>query len=649
MADIQTPDSIGALPRSRTELVPGAKSLSVYQGGTRNDVAEPAQTNSYSQLGAALSTFAGSTGVELTKAAATAKAEDDLIAGQAASDQMQKRNIRSLSEAAAKGIIPAGANPAFLQATREQNLMYVADKRRLSLATAYASPEAASVRDSSDPAVFNAFVQKHDATFDKAYLLDAGGAPIYSDLDFHRAQYGPKAAHATNQLYGQHLSYRISENEKAAEETAGLRTSQAIADGLDYGHSHAQIAANIGAIYRDPQTGLVTHGMDASKQTQMTVDSIVAAAVERKDASVLDILSVSKTNGNSTLAGTTPAKKAVQPARQLIANLVWQEQERNRVQAERRGAGVGTFPEAEARAKEIRDRSEQEYMVKVKQLSHQGITLDKAVQAEPEQAAIMKHLANGSSAFDEEVIGHLKNLTAIDHVAGQQMMTFVQTQQAKQKSAVDESSTLHTYTRLRADLSNDPSKFDRGRIVQEANQGHLTAGQVSSLYENAESAAKAHAEFPVLQSDLIKTMRTDIRAASMTSQLDEFGSGRLRADAATNEFNDIVLDFVKTHPTAGAYEISKAMRPELERLSRRHNPELDQTMTQTESKAANEQLHQEQAQAKAQREADFANPRANNDPLRAAIRKEFADRYPNQSQLNDVVETVYAHRHKGKK
>ena len=570
MADITTPDSVFSQDyRTRSNLQPAAHPVSVYQGGTRDDVAEPIQTNSYSQQGDALTKFAGTTGLELTKAAAKQRAEDDLVAGQAASEKMQKANVQKLDEAVSRGIIPAGASPAFLQSLRENQLAYASDKRKASLATAYAAPEQADLRASSDPAKFNAFIAKHDEEFDKTHLLDEHGAPRYTDLDMHRAQYDEKARVATNALYGQHLSYRISENEKDAEEVAGLRTTQAITEGLDSGHSHAQIAANIGSIYRDPQTGLVIHGMQASKQSQITTDAVVSAAVERRDAKVLDLLQETKTNGNSTLAGTTYAKKQVETARLHIANETWMEGERSRIQAERRGAGIQSDPEAEARAKETRDRNESEYAVKVKQLAHQGSSLDKAVQAEPEQSAIMKHLANGSSAFDPEVIGHLKNLVKIDPTAGQQMLTFIQTQQAKQKSAVDEQSTLHTYTRLRADLSNDPATFNRGRIIQEANQGHLTAGQVSSLYENAEAATKAHSDFPVLQSELIKTMRTDIRAASMTNPLDEFGSGRLRADAAANEFNDLVLDFVKTHPTAGAFEISKAMRPEVERLLHR--------------------------------------------------------------------------------
>src|SRR5207249_2560371 len=82
--------------------------------------------------------------------------------------------------------------------------------------------------------------------------------------------------------------------------------------------------------------------------------------------------------------------------------------------------------------------------------------------------------------------------------------------------------------------------------------------------------------------ETIKQMRTDIRAASMKNQFDEFGEGRLRADSATNEFNDLVLDYVKSHPQAGPYEVSKAMRPEVERLARKHNSELDQSIVQTE-------------------------------------------------------------------
>ena len=637
MADLTTPDSVFSQDyRTRSNLQPAAHPVSVYQGGTRDGVAEPVQTNSYAQLGSALEKFAGGTGVQLTTAIGKKQAEDDLVAGQAASERMQKENVKQIDEAVRLKIIPQGASPVYLQALAENHLAYAADKKRQSLNAAYWSPENADLRASNDSSKFHEFVTKHNAEFDQSTLLDKHGAPMYSDLDMHRAKYADKTREAVNSVYGQHLQYRVSENERAGEEVAGLRTAQAITEGLDSGHSHAQIAANIGSIYRDPQTGLVIHGMQASKQSQITTDAVVSAAVERRDAKVLDLLQETKTNGNSTLAGTTYAKKQVETARLHIANETWMEGERSRIQAERRGAGIQSDPEAEARAKETRDRNESEYAVKVKQLAHQGSSLDKAVQAEPEQSAIMKHLANGSSAFDPEVIGHLKNLVKIDPTAGQQMLTFIQTQQAKQKSAVDEQSTLHTYTRLRADLSNDPATFNRGRIIQEANQGHLTAGQVSSLYENAEAATKAHSDFPVLQSELIKTMRTDIRAASMTNPLDEFGSGRLRADAAANEFNDLVLDFVKTHPTAGAYEISKAMRPEVERLARKHNAELDTNITRDETKSKKDQLHHEQSARKAELEKSFSQDNAERDTLRGQL----SARYPNKQQLETVIDQI---------
>ena len=645
MADITTPDSVFNQDyRTRSNLQPAAHPISVYQGATRADVAAAPQGNQYSQLGHALEKFTAGAGIMLTRDAAERQAKADLVAGKAASERMQKANVKQIDEAVQRKIIPVGASPVYLQALAENQLAYAADKKRQSLNEAYWSPENADLRASNDASKFNGFVNKHNAEFDQSTLLDKNGAPMYSDLDMHRSKYADKTREAVNSAYSDHLKYRVSENERAGEEIAGLRATKALSDGLDAGHDHATIAANIGSIFRDENTGLVIHGMKASKQTEITVDAVIDAAVERRDPKVLDMLGSMKTDGNSTLAGTSYAKKKVETARLHIANETWMEGERSRIQAERRGAGVATDPEAEAREKETRDRNEAEYAVKVKQLAHQGSSLDKAVQAEPEQAAIMKHLANGSSAFDPEVIGHLKNLAKIDPTAGQQMMTFVQTQQAKQKSAVDEQSTLHTFTRLRADLSNDPSKFDRGRIIQEANQGHLTAGQVSSLYENAEAATKAYSDFPVLQSELIKTMRTDIRAASMTNPLDEFGSGRLRADAAANEFNDLVLDYVKTHPTAGAYEISKAMRPEVERLARRHNAELDTNITRDETKAKNDQLHAEQDRAKTEREQSFLKDSTERDTLRGQL----STRYPNKRQLETVIDQILANK-QGKK
>ena len=544
-----------------------------------------------------------------------------MLAGEAKSRELQAKHITRIDEAGKAGALPLGASPVYKDAVREHQLGAAADRRKQTLSEAYYNTdEGAAVRNSDKVEDFNAFVAKFNANYDLGVLHDAAGEKVYTDLDIHRSKYADRAEQDTNSLYREHLHYRVAETEKLAEETAGLRTTRAIEAGLDAGESHATIAATIGKLFRDPVTGLVTHGMKPSRQSEITVDAVVDAAMARNDIKILGMLdSVSTHAPGMLLSGTSYARKKVEAARSHITQEVWMEGERNRTMAERRGAGIATDPEAEQRAKETRERHEAEYSVKVKQLAQTSNALDRAAQAEPEQAAIIQHLANGASAFDHEVVGHMKNLAKVDPTAGQHMMVFLQGQQLKQKTANDEKATLSTYTRLRADLSNDPSKFDRGRIILESNRGNLTAGQVSSLFENAESQGKAAREFPILQSDLIKAMRTDIRAASMTNPLDEFGAGRLRADAASSEFNDLVLDYVRTHPEAGAYEISKAMRPEVERLARRHNAELNQTMTQTETKAANDKLHAEQAAAKVKRETEYAQP---SQPLTTAQKRE---------------------------
>src|SRR5437016_10014211 len=165
MADIQTPDSIDQFRTNRTKLEPGARNVSVYQGGTKADVPEPPQTNSYSQLGDALSKFAGTTGVALTGYATKIREENDLIAGKAASEAMQKKNIQGIDEAVKQGLFPAGASPVFLQALRENQLGYAADKQRQSLQAAYWSDENADLRASNDPEKFNAFVKQHNESF----------------------------------------------------------------------------------------------------------------------------------------------------------------------------------------------------------------------------------------------------------------------------------------------------------------------------------------------------------------------------------------------------------------------------------------------------------------------------------------------------
>jgi hypothetical protein len=575
--NLSVPDSIKNQNfRVSTNLEPAANPISVYAAPTPRDMAPPPQQNALGQLAHGLSVLQPTLqhfAIEEQKK----REDEDLIAGKAASEEMQKRNVTDINEAVKQGIIKAGQSPVFLQSLRENQLAHSLDRHEKEIRAAYWSDDNADLRASNDMTRFDEFVAKHREGFDNEIQGQ------YTTLDMARAKYAERTRDVAQSLYSEHLQYRIGENEKAGEEVAGLRTTDAINKGLDNGWDHKQIADTVNAIYRDPNTGLVTAGMKGSKQSQLTVDAVVGIAIERRDPKVLGILDQASTSSpGNLLSGTQYAKKAIEAAKLHITQEVYMEQERSRQAAERRGAGIATDPEVEARAKETRDRNEAEYALKVKQMSHAGSVLDKAVQAEPEQSAIMKHLANGSSAFDPEVIDHMKKLADIDPSAYQQMATYVQGQQLKQKTEGDAKVQLQTYSQLRSDLSSDPSKFDRGRIIAAANQGHLTAGQVSSLYDDADKQAAAFKEFPILQSSLVTQMRTDLRAATMKSPMDEFGEGRLRADKAGNEFNDMVLDYVKTHPQAGAYEISKAMRPEVERLSRLNNQELGQSMAQAE-------------------------------------------------------------------
>jgi hypothetical protein len=602
MANIPTPDSIDS---TKTKLQTAARRVGAYTTPTAVDIPEAPQTNSFNQLSAALSSIQPS----LRQAITYVETEQTEADKAAAIIQSEKDHAETVKGINARNI-PDGARPTYLHAYQVNRSKLNAERGVQLERESYYSPENAELRASDDPNAMADFHAKFKEGYDKAVGLDT-----YSDLERAKSKYGETLAAGFQSLNLAHLSYRVGEREKLGEQTVGNLMVTRIESMTSGKQPHEWDKASIGKMLTDvgynQTTGQVTYGgMDGSKFSKTMTDSIVATAVSQGDASILEIAEHIQTSPGSYLAGTKYHREKSAAARDHIATSRWHEDERERIKSERRGAGIESNAEAEARSAETRARHEAEYVQREKQLKAQGRALDRSELVDLEATAIMKLHSVDGDMHSTEVVGHMKNLARIDPQAYQHMETFLQRSRSKQEGDASD----RMYTNLRADLSNDPAKFDKSRIVAASNAGQLTSGQVSSLFDDAERSQKAAKEYPVLHSALINGLRSDLKGAIGTNPLSEFGEGRLQQNKGAAELNGLAVSFMQSHPEASEWELHQALEPHIERISRKYNKDLDKELTdaktdeETKLQVAKAERQQREIQWADQQEAAGKKP-----------------------------------------
>jgi hypothetical protein len=597
MANIPTPDSIDS---TKTKLQTAARRVGTYTTPTAVDIPEAPQTNSFNQLSAALSSIQPS----LRQAITYVETEQTEADKAAAIIQSEKDHAETVKGINARNI-PDGARPTYLHAYQVNRSKLNAERGVQLMREEYYSPENAALRADDNPEAMSEFQMKFREKYDKAVGLDT-----YSDLERAKSKYGETLAAGFQSLNLAHLSYRVGEREKLGEQTVGnlmvTRIESATAGKQPHEWDKAAIGKLLADVGYNQTTGQVTYGgMDGSKFSKTMTDSIVATAVSQGDASILEIAEHIQTSPGSYLAGTKYHREKSAAARDHIATSRWHEDERERMKAERRGAGVESNAEAEARAAQTYERLEQEHVLREKQMKSQGRALEKAELVEIETRAIMELHAVAGDLHSPQVIGRMKNLSKIDSSAYSTMETFLQRARAHQEGEASDK----TYTELRASLSSDPEKFDPMRIVQASNANKLTSGQVSSLFDDHDRARKASKESPILHTPFVNELRADLRGIIGTNPLGEVGEGRNQQNKAVLEFNVLLTSFMKSHPDAGEWEITQALQPHIERIGRRYNKDLNDTMTRSETKEKNDRLHEQQAAARRELEAQWAEPK----------------------------------------
>lgn len=603
---LSVPDNQGP----QVNITPKAKQIDgLYMMPTIQRIPDAPTENMAGQLANALSSIQP-TLTNVTSQMVTEEKRREEAEAYAVVQAAQAKNVEDLKEAQIKGLIPDGAAPNFIRAVHTSALKLSGERATSSLQDAYS--QADDVRNSDDPNAFDQFISKWKATRIKVDMEGEDGKPRYTAVEIHGARYYEQIDHTVAALKSQHVAHRVSEREKLATQTAG----DLVQTRLDAAFDHTvdppdfkKVAASLNAAFYDP-TGLVQYGgMRASKANEILAESIITKAISAGDESILEVAKFIGPNETASLANTKIFRDKAEAARQHIATSKWMNEERDRKRAEYKGQGLDSLEAVEARAREDRARVMEQYATEKMHREQYAKQVQKHEAVEPEIKAIIRlHAINGDTT-SKEIRDSLKVIAGADPDAYRQMVNWLQTE-GRQSKVVDEKTSLQTFTKLRAQISDDPTKFDSRLIVKEANAGHITAGQVSDLFNHVDSVKKQAREFPLMQSPLIQGLRQDLRGAVGQGPLDDFGVGRLRSDQAAAELNGLIAGYLRSHKNATEYDLYEAIQPMVEKLARKHSPDLNESLS---------------AQERAR------------DPRRTKLDEQLKEKYPNKTQRDQVI------------
>lgn len=530
-----------------------------------------------------------------------------------AAQKAQAKNVSDLKEAQRQGLIKNGAAPNFIRAWKSNVLKLSAEKAGAQLQEIYFSNDA--VRNSDDPAAFDKFVSEWRSRFDTNVLHNGipNGPPGFTAIEIHNSGYYDQLDQTVRALRAEHLRHRVAERERQATETVSnlvlQRLDSAFDTAVDTPNLKA-VAQSINDAFYHPLTGQVQYGgLQPSKANEILTEAIITKAISAGDASILEVASFLGPNEKATLANTKVFREKAEAARQHISNARWMDEERARKRAEYRGLGVENPEQVEQRAREERARIEEQYANEKLHRDQYAKQLQKHEAVEPEVKAIIKlHALNGDTT-SSEIRDHLKAIAGIDSDTYRSLTTWLQ-HEARQGKAVDEQAALREFTRMRASISDNPTKFDSREIIKAANRGLLNAGQVDQLFDLVDTAKKQAREFPVMSAPLINDMRSALKGAVLQNPMDEFGEGRLRANRAAAELNSLIAGYLRSHPKATEYELYEKLSPMVEQIARKHSPDLDQTLRSQE---------------------------AARDPRRTELEAQLKERYPNKAQRDQII------------
>jgi hypothetical protein len=633
MANTQTPDSIGALPRSRTELIPGAQGVSVYQGGTRADVAEPPQDNRYKQLGAALSHFSANTGVDLVqqaykKDAAIAEAEGALKARELAKNNA----LQNLNDAVSKGLIPEGASPAYIFAMKANFLKLRGEQTQMRLRENYYADD--KLRNSDDPNAFVNWAAKQTNDNEDAILKDSDGNHQFTALEIAHSNFQERLSDGLKSLEQEHIAHRISEREKMGEQAASglmaIRLESTAANMPSSSRDNKAIARMLVDVGYNATTGAATYGMNKSKVAGMMQDAIINKAIATKDVTYLDVAKEIKTPGGD-LSTTGRYVAMAQQAREHIASQLYIERQHKEQQAMQ--DAEGTLEQRAAFHGEVYAQTKNEF--KKKQF----------LDVKLNQALNFKSILNLSPKEMSQQQDALEAMRQVDPQAALNASSLI----LKAKETFQTADNKVHFPLKEMEIHNaillDPGTPATNKMIDRAlGDSAISGEQWLRLRSLSDKASQDGLKFAhILNDDSFKRLETAIGRAVNNSPGDPFGAAALHAGAAQLELRQLAVETAQANPGMSPLMVARTIQPEMKDIAGRYNETMKEVLDNeemmkkgqeevtkealrmsqpAEQKKLQEQVQKAEAQTKLVKEMDKAGKPVNPQTLAAEEAKQ---------------------------
>lgn len=588
MANLETPDSIArSLTVSKTNLVPGAKGLSVYQGGTRDDVAPPPQDNTLMQLGRALSGFSATTGVKATAYMTEIAKEQDLSEGAVKAQEIAKdKTIKSLKEAQAKGLIPDGASPNYLFAAAANFLKLQGEQAQVRWREDYYANS--TLRNSDEPGAYERAFAEWQQNYDKTILQDASGKPMYTSLEIFKSNYNERLLDGGRAVEQEHIAHRISERERIAEENtstliatridqlAGSGPQLKASENLNY-EGIARAMVDVG--YSSKTGATAVGGMNKSKFSVMLQDAVLAKAMSEKRADLLQIADHIQTPGGR-LSDTTRFKEKAQQAKEHIASQLYVEERHREQQA--MNDSEGTLAE---RARIHGEQYRETYHDAVKRRlvnNFENLALDfpSIIHMTPEQRGQQAKAIEQMRAVDPKAANAFEQhlVMAREHF---------ETAENKKIFPLNEMG-LHNNMLL---APGTPAT--NGMIDQALRDKAIGGSEWLRLRADSDRMGQAKMKFAhVLDDEFYKNLEREVGRATYNNPGEPFGAAATEVASAKFEFRKAAVQYMMQNPEAAKdpLSVAAAMEPMVKAIAQRHNGTMKELMDQEKAQAETRQL-----------------------------------------------------------
>ena len=320
---ITAPDQLFNAP----DLTPQAQRVGApYAAPTEKEVAQVPTTNGMIQLAGALQEvqpalrqYAGVVHQKWTEQE------------KAAAIEAHRKSGLPLAEAVRNGDVPAGASQLYQDTYQAQSAKRQADQFSSAAYQEYSNRP--DVFNSDDPQAFPTFMQEFKSKYDQDHLYNppgedgTPGTAKYTPLQLKQSGYDDIVSQHAQALQDHNVKFRIEERTKKGEDIFSSAVQQAVVGGLqdDSGapiESHARNYAQIAAGVHQSEQAMYASGLPTSKITELTALGVIQAAIDAKDASIIDKvgMELDKTRpAANPITGTRLWRQHAQTAKEHIA------------------------------------------------------------------------------------------------------------------------------------------------------------------------------------------------------------------------------------------------------------------------------------------------------------------------------------------